>query len=101
MTELRQRQPRQKDAKHLDYIRSLPCCVCGDNTSTEAAHIRVASLEHGKNHTGMAEKSSDKWALPLCGECHREQHSMNELKFWASYNINPFTLAIKLRAPRS
>lgn len=98
MTELRQRLPREKDAKHLDFIRSLACCICGDNTGTEAAHIRSASIENGKLHTGMAEKSSDKWALPLCGEHHREQHTMNELKFWASYGIDPFALAISLRA---
>src|SRR4051812_116248 len=61
---LRQREPRVKDNKHLDYIRSLPCCICG-GIDTEAAHIRTASLEHGKQHTGMGEKPSDKWAVPL------------------------------------
>ena len=94
---LRQRQPRERDEKHLDYIRSLPCCICKDNTSTEAAHIRTASLDHGKRGAGMQEKSSDKWALPLCGKHHREQHSMNEMKFWAKYGIDPFMLAMTLR----
>ena len=96
MTELRQRQPREKDAKHLDFIRSLPCCICG-RIDTEAAHIRTASLAHGKRETGRAEKPSDKWALPLCNEHHREQHTMNEMKFWASYGIDPFMLAIRLK----
>src|ERR1700757_4147351 len=94
---LRQRQPRVRDNKHLDFIRSLPCCICKDDTTTEAAHIRTASLEHGKDHTGMAEKSSDKWAVPLCGKHHREQHSMNEMAFWEKYRINPFMLAMRLR----
>lgn len=98
MTELRQREPRQKDARHLDFIRSLPCAICGDNTRTEAAHIRTASLENGKSHTGMQEKASDKWAVPLCNEHHREQHSMNEMGFWKRYGIDPFMLAMKLRA---
>src|ERR1700750_2273237 len=97
--ELRQRQPRVRDEKHLNYIRSLPCCICGDDTRTEAAHIRTASLAHGKNWTGMQEKPSDKWSLPLCNRHHREQHTMNELAFWKSYNIDPFMLAILLRAP--
>lgn len=96
---LRQREPRQKDARHLDFIRSLPCCICKDDTSTEAAHIRTGSLAHGKNPTGMQEKASDKWALPLCNKHHREQHTMNELEFWKSYNIDPFMLALTLRAP--
>lgn len=96
---LRQRQPRQRDEKHLDFIRSLPCCICGDNTSTEAAHIRSGSINHGKNHTGMQEKSSDKWALPLCNRHHAEQHSFgNELKWWASKGVDPFMLAISLKA---
>ena len=95
---LRQRQPREKDAKHLDYVRSLPCAICKDNTSTEAAHIRTAALVHGKSHTGMAEKPSDRWAVPLCGKHHREQHSMNENAFWSCYRINPFILAMTLRA---
>ena len=96
MTELRQRQPRIKDNKHLDYIRSLPCCICG-GIDTEAAHIRTASLEHGKQHTGMAEKPSDKWVLPLCNRHHREQHSMNEMDFWKCHGINPFILAMTLK----
>ena len=97
MTELRQRMPRIKDNKHLDYIRSLPCCICG-GIDTEAAHIRTASLEHGKSHTGMAEKPSDKWSVPLCNRHHREQHDFgNELKWWASKGIDPFLLAIGLK----
>jgi hypothetical protein len=99
MTELRQREARQRDERHLDFIRSLPCCICG-GIDTEAAHIRTASLAHGKQHTGMAEKPSDKWALPLCNRHHTEQHSMAELRFWKKYGIDPFLLAISLRAPK-
>jgi hypothetical protein len=95
---LRQRQPRERDNKHLDYIRSLPCCICGDDTSTEAAHIRSASIENGKLHTGMAEKPSDKWSVPLCGKHHREQHAFgNELEWWKCHGVNPFILAMTLR----
>jgi hypothetical protein len=96
MTELRQRMPREKDNKHLDYIRSLPCCICG-GIDTEAAHVRTASLENGKPHTGMGEKPSDKWAVPLCNRHHREQHSMNEMDFWKCHGLNPFVLAMTLR----
>lgn len=97
MPELRQRQPRERDEAHLNYIRSLSCCICG-GIDTEAAHIRTASLENGKLHTGMSEKPSDKWAVPLCNRHHREQHSMNEMEFWKKYGIDPFLLAIGLRA---
>ena len=100
MSELRQRQPRERDEKHLDYIRSLPCCICGDDTTVEAAHIRTGSISHDKPHTGMAEKPSDKWAVPLCGKHHREQHSMNEMDFWKCHGVNPFILAMTLRPSR-
>lgn len=93
---LRQRQPRQTDAQHLDFVRSLPCAVCGDNTSTEAAHLRSGELKYGKEQTGGAQKPSDRWVNPLCGRCHREQHQGNEWRWWKSKGINPFTLAMTL-----
>jgi hypothetical protein len=93
---LRQREPRIRDAKHLEFIRSLSCCVCGDDTSTEAAHIRTGSIGHGKAPTGLGEKPSDQWCLPLCGRHHREQHTMNEMAFWEKYGIDPFILAMTL-----
>jgi hypothetical protein len=64
MSELRQREPRVHDEKHLNFIRSQPCCLCGDNTSTEATHIRVGSIPYKKSHTGMGEKRSDCWTCP-------------------------------------
>jgi hypothetical protein len=96
---LRQREPRQRDNRHLDFIRSQPCCICG-GINTEAAHIRTASPAHGKRYTGMAEKPSDKWTVPLCNKHHTEQHSMNEMKFWAMHGIDPFMLAIRLKDSR-
>ena len=96
---LRQRQPRERNERHLQFIRSLPCCICGDDTSTEAAHLRTNNLELGKDDFGWG-RPSDKWCLPLCGEHHREQHSMNEMMFWKKYQIDPFMLALNLRAPR-
>jgi hypothetical protein len=93
-----QREPRQHDDDYLAYIRTLPCCICGDDVSVEAAHLRVGSIGDGKRDTGMMEKSSDKWALPLCGRHHKQQHTMNEREFWASYGIDPFALAMHYRA---
>ena len=96
---LRQRQPRVKDNKHLAWIREQPCVICGDDTTVEAAHIRVGSLPHAKPHTGMAEKPSDQWVLPLCGKHHREQHACgDELKWWYSKGFDPFILAIQMRS---
>ncbi len=96
MTELRQRQPRIKNNGHLDFIRSLPCAICGDHTSTEAAHIRSVELKYGKDITGGGRKPDDKWATPLCSQHHREQHEQNEYRWWKAKGINPFTLAMTL-----
>jgi hypothetical protein len=90
------RQPRVTDAQHLDFVRSLPCAVCGDDVSTEAAHIRSGELMYGKEHTGMAQKPHDRWTVPLCGAHHREQHSQGEFRWWKAKGVNPFTLAMTL-----
>ena len=97
MTELRQREPREKSKKYLDYIRSLPCCICG-GIDTEAAHIRTSSLAHEKTHTGMGEKPSDIWVLPLCNRHHRAQHDTAEWAFWVSWDIDPHKKALALWA---
>lgn len=95
---LRQRQPRQHDEPHLAFVRSLPCAICGDNTTTEAAHIRSGNLAYGKEQTGMQQKPHDRWAVPLCGTCHRDQHKQNEWRFWRDIGINPWTLALTLHS---
>lgn len=93
---MRQRKPRQHDERHLDFLRGLPCCICGDNTSTEAAHIRTGNLMYGKEQTGGQQKPDDKWCLPVCSAHHREQHKVNEYQFWRKLGMNPFTLAMTL-----
>ena len=49
-----QRQPRQHDEKHLAFIRTLPCVVCGNDIETEAAHIRMMDPTVAKPMTGIA-----------------------------------------------
>jgi hypothetical protein len=94
------RQPREKDKKHLRYVASLPCCICG-GIDVDAAHIRSSPIYiDGKRPTGGGEKPSDCWTVPLCRTHHDEQHSMNEMAFWKKYGIDPFMLAMTLRAPK-
>lgn len=93
---LRQKQPRQEDKDHLQFVRSLPCAICGDPTATEAAHIRSSELKYGKEPTGMQQKPHDRWTVPLCGAHHREQHEQNEWRWWQAKRVNPFTLALTL-----
>lgn len=87
---------RQKDNSHLGGIRQLPCAICLDNTSTEAAHVRYAEPRLGKRQTGMAEKPDDAFTVPLCSRHHREQHTQNERAWWAGHEIDPVALALAL-----
>lgn len=70
-TRLQQKPPRKRssaeggDEVYLDWIRSLPCCVCGVRTSSHAHHSTGA---------GMALKAPDREAMPLCPRCHRDFH---------------------------
>lgn len=96
---MRQRQPREHDKAHLDFIRSLSCLVCGNDVSTEAAHVRYSDRRAGKRVVGMGEKPSDYWTVPLCGSCHRAQHSYpgGEEEFWSSHaGIDPIRTAMAL-----
>lgn len=93
-----QRHPRQHNDKHLIFIRSLSCAICGDNTTTEAAHIRMKDPTVAKPMTGIAIKPDDKFVLPLCGKHHRRQHEMSEVLFWAAHKIDPVKKALALYA---
>lgn len=90
------KQPRNHREQHLAFIRQLSCLVCGDDVSVEAAHVRYSDLKAGKRSTGMAEKSDDSWAVPLCGKCHRKQHKVSERGFWEFYNIDPVKVSLAL-----
>lgn len=94
------REPRERDEAHLAAIRKMPCIGCGTDGRSEAAHLRAASAAHDKRETGIGEKPSDRWSLPLCYVCHRTgpgaQHSHGELAFWAAKGIDPFETALAL-----
>lgn len=87
------KQPRQKNEAHLAYIRQLPCVVCGNNIETEAAHVRYQELRAGKQMPGLGRKPDDAWAVPLCSQHHRDQHTMDERKFWRVAGIDPLPVA--------
>lgn len=92
------KQSRVHDEKHLAFIRQLPCIVTGENTTVEAAHVRMNDLRVAKRKVGIGEKPDDRWALPLSGEQHRRQHTMNERRFWEAVGIDPILYALALYA---
>ena len=95
-----QKRPREHNQLHLRLIRSLPCLCCLDNISTEAAHIRYSDSRIAKVNAGVGQKPDDKFTVPLCGECHRKQHSGSERKFWAAQGMDPILIALALYAAR-
>lgn len=91
-----------EDPDHLALIRQLPCLYCGYEPS-EAAHVRIASAAFGKA-SGLGKKPADRWAVPLCAQCHRlgkhAQHNRGEAAFWQGIGINPLIVATQLYARR-
>lgn len=87
-----QRRPRQVDREHKALVAQLPSILSGKGPC-EVCHVRFADAERGKRETGMAEKPSDKWTLPLTPEEHRQgpdaQHGMNERAWWEAQGIDP------------
>lgn len=75
--------------RYRDRIKTLPCCICGDPTSTEAAHLRYSEYCAGKVNPGMQKKPGDQWLINLCSAHHRLQHLMKERAFWHQFKINP------------
>lgn len=110
MSDLRQREARERDPAYMGWIAKLPCVACLATTGqltrgVHVAHLRASSLEHGKRQTGMQEKPSDAWTTPLCPPHHVgdktkvafSQHSMGELDFWSRVGIDPFLLCLALK----
>lgn len=93
-----QRQPRAHNEKHLQFIRGLPCLVCKNNLTIDAAHIRYSDLGRGKRAVGVGEKPDDKWTVPLCRNDHTMQHSIGERSYWEGLGIDPIAVAQKLYA---
>lgn len=54
----------ERNEDYLNYIRTLPCICCGIQHRSEAHHIRDTRT------AGVAIKSPDWYAIPLCHNCH-------------------------------
>ncbi|WOF74177.1 hypothetical protein QMT40_001824 [Parvibaculaceae bacterium PLY_AMNH_Bact1] len=96
-----QRQPRVIDKAYKGVIATLPSILSGGGPC-EVVHVRYGSPAHDKRPTGMQEKPSDMWCLPLTSAEHREgknaQHSTNERMWWAAQCIDPLQACKDLHA---
>lgn len=77
--------------KHLNWIRSLPCLVCGKWPPNQAHHLLT------NVNRGMGLKASDDYTLPLCMDCHSQLHlNGNERAFFESVDLDPLEWAARL-----
>lgn len=89
-----ERAERRRDQRscpaHRAWVRRHRCCVPGClGTPIECAHVRTGT------DGGTALKPSDRWAISLCLEHHREQHSIGEQAFERRYDIDLYDLALE------
>jgi hypothetical protein len=71
---------RWQSKKYLEYVRSLPCLVCGQES--EPHHIRM------NNNAGTGRKPSDTFCVPLCRAHHRECHDIYNSEFQLRHNLD-------------
>ncbi len=77
------RKPKKKrktDEAYLDFIRSQPCVISGQQA--EPHHIDLSKL------SGMGTKGSDRETIPLNRELHTEAHTIGKATFAWKYQIN-------------
>lgn len=89
---------RIKSPAHREFIRSLPCLICADNTTVECCHIRYPDPRIAKQSTGVGIKPNDCFSVPLCGMHHRAQHDQGEQKFWRLGGVDPVLVGLALWA---
>ncbi|HIN78797.1 MAG TPA: DUF968 domain-containing protein [Gemmatimonadetes bacterium] len=77
-----------RSQRYLQVIRGEPCLRCGSPLGIQAHHLRHAERR------GMARKTADHWAVPLCVSCHILCHNRgNEREWWALLSIDPIRWA--------
>lgn len=87
------RQKRETDERHLNFIRSLPCCLCHHAPRSRAHHL-LRGVTRG---TGM--KAPDRKTIPLCEAHHLALHADgNETRFLREHGVNGPFLADALYA---
>ncbi|MDX2265397.1 MAG: hypothetical protein NW215_10545 [Hyphomicrobiales bacterium] len=79
---------------YRESVRRLPCCTCGMCPPSDPHH-----LKNGTGERGMGLKSTDKWLVPLCRECHDDVEragSTNEPGWFRAHGVDALVLARRL-----
>ncbi len=88
------RDTRWRSQAHANFVRSHACCVCGDRSGIEFAHVRLGS------HAGLGQKPDDWNAVGLCRACHNRQHNVGEATFWRGKDVHGLIEAFIKASPK-
>lgn len=80
-----------RSPKHLRYVASQDCCVCGWWDETVVPHHLLRA--GGK---GMGTKACDSKAVPLHHDCHQELHLYGDEVEWFALNGEEYEDIIEL-----
>lgn len=78
--------------QHLAFIRGFECSIAGHRDHVCEGDIEAAHVRSGTDG-GLSSKPSDKYAIPLCREAHRQQHQIGEPAFEGVYLIDMRAIA--------
>lgn len=77
--------------EHLALVRQMPCCTCRAKPPGDPHHLKA-----GTGERGMGVRSTDKWAVPMCRDCHggvERAGSRNERAWFEARGIGSNELA--------
>jgi hypothetical protein len=94
-----------REPVYVARLRALPCLGgCGMSPAGEAHHVKISSGALGKR-LAMGRQPADRWAVPLCPDCHRTNadalHRVGEALFWQLKGINPLLVCVRLYAAKA
>lgn len=97
--QLRQREPRVRDKRHLGFVARLPCLCCLIRRGATVRPVQVAHIRAGYpgmpgwRDVGRSEKPHDWRTAPLCVSCHLDgpdaQHKSLERDWWQALGVYP------------
>ena len=73
---------------YLKFVRGLPCAICHDDTGSDPHH------EMGNKRRGIAFKSHNIRAFPLCRQHHTELHNMGHSEFELRYGATQASMIV-------
>ncbi|AIJ10549.1 DUF968 domain-containing protein [Edwardsiella anguillarum] len=85
---LRPKFQRWESGKYTRWVKTQPCCGCG-NPADDPHHIINSGLGLG----GIGTKTHDLFVIPLCRRCHDELH--RDMSGWEQRNGSQLVLLVQ------